>query len=413
MKASLKNSLFVGLATLGFVTFAGVNNADAAVTTNGFHALTGVPANSRNVSFTGQNALYNKPGTVSGKKEVVASTTTLKKLAASQNSKENFRAYGYTTTSRGSVYYKVVSYDGQYRGYIYGGKSVNNFGGGVSKFSTANETSVTSAEKSNTYVFAKPGTTNDGNSVTYVAPAYTQYKVGRKVMDTTDYKNDKLKVTKATTRTREGDRWLYVNDTTNSDVSGWIKSTGLKAYKSSGVNQTTVSRVFNYSKYDVAGQKTTGIISNISGLRLLYNSNVNFTNAVNTFNRDTSVKGDKSDVLSRSDLTAALKKDGLSTVYMKLTPTMLSRIPGGIVDNLDPTGVFMKFNIDTDALPANVHYGDNIRLSYSVEPHNLYVKSLKQSIIGDKNVNADGYYAIPMNNDIIRNIVSDLATIEF
>ena len=413
MKASLKNSLFVGLAALGFVTLAGATNASAAATSNGFHTLTGVQANNRNVTFTGTNALYNKPGTVAGKKEVVASTTTLKKLAASQDSKENFRAYGYTTTNRGSVYYKVVSYDGQYRGYIYGGKTLNTFGGGVSKYNTSTETEPTSAEKSTTYVFAKPGTTNDGNSVTYVAPAYTQYKIGRKVMDTTNYKSDKLTVSKAATRTREGDRWLYVNDAANPDVSGWIKATGLKAYKSDGVNQTTASMVFDYSKYDAAGQKTTGTISNMSGLRLLFNSNVNFTDAVNTFNRDTSVKGDKSDVLSRSALTSALKKDGLSTVYMKITPTLLPRIPGGILDHLDSTGIFMKFNIDTDALPSNVHYGDNIRLSYTVEPQNLYVKAPIQSIIADNTKNDDGYYAVPMNNDVIRKIVSDLATIEF
>ncbi|MGF7437164.1 GW dipeptide domain-containing protein [Lentilactobacillus senioris] len=413
MKSTLKNSLFVGLAALGFVTLAGAanaNNASAATTTNGFHQLTGVNANQRNVSFTGSNDLLSAPKYDS---KVVASTTTLRKLAASDNSKDNFRAYGYTVNSRGSVYYKIVSFDKQYRGWIYGGKTVNNFGGGVAKYTTSNETAATSTEKANTYVFAKPGTTNDGNSVTYVAPAYTQYKIGRKVMDTTDYKNDKLKVTKAATRTREGDRWLYVTDGAHPEVNGWIKSTGLKNYKSEGVNQTTASMVFNYSNYDVAGQKTTSTISNISGLRLLFNSNVNFTDAVNAFNRDASVKGNKSDILSRSDLLAALKKDGLSTVYMKITPTLLPRIPGGILDHLDNTGIFMKFNIDTDALPQNVHYGDNIRLSYTIEPQNLYVKAPIQTIIADNTKNSDGYYAVPMNNDVIRSIVSGLATIEF
>ncbi|WP_172187919.1 GW dipeptide domain-containing protein [Lentilactobacillus kribbianus] len=262
-------------------------------------------------------------------------------------------------------------------------------------------------------MFAHPGDTNDGNSVTYAAPAYTQYKVGRKVMDTTDYKNDKLTITKAATRTREGDRWVYVTDSTHPEVSSWIKSTGLKNYKSNGVNQTTASRVFNYSNYDVAGQKTTSTISNLSGLRLLYNSNVNFTNAINTFNRDTAVKGNKADILSQKDLLAALKKDGLTTVYMNLTPTLLKRIPGGILDNLDKTGIFIKFNLDKDALPKNVHYGDNIRLSYTVELQNIYVKEPNQTIIEDNTKNKDGYYAISMNNDVIRSIVSTIATMEF
>ncbi|WP_172188257.1 S-layer protein [Lentilactobacillus kribbianus] len=413
MKASLKNSLFVGLAALGFVTLAGATNASAAATSTGFHDLTGVKANDRNVTFTGKNAIYDKPGTVAGKKQVVASTTTLKKLSASQNSKENFRAYGYTTTDRGSVYYKVVSYDGQYRGYIYGGKKVNSFGGGVAQFATSKDASVNSTEKNKTFVFAHPGDTNDGNSVTYAAPAYTQYKIGRKVMDTTDYKNDKLTITKAATRTREGDRWVYVTDSTHPEVSGWIKSTGVKEYKSNGVNQTTASRVFNYSNYDVAGQKTTSTISNLSGLRLLFNSNVNFTNAINTFNRDTAVKGNKSDILSEDTLVSTLKKDGLTTVYMKITPTIIGRIPGGILDNMDTTGLFMKFNLDKDALPSNVHYGDNIRLSYTVEPQNLYVKAPNQTVIEDNTKNEDGYYAIPMNNDVIRSIVSTIATMEF
>ena len=73
----------------------------------------------------------------------------------------------------------------------------------------------------------------------------------------------------------------------------------------------------------------------------------------------------------------------------------------------------MKFNVDTDALPSNVHYGDNIRLSYTIEPQNLYVKAPIQSIIADNTKNDDGYYAVPMNNDVIRSIVSGLATIEF
>lgn len=98
---------------------------------------------------------------------------------------------------------------------------------------------------------------------------------------------------------------------------------------------------------------------------------------------------------------------------MKLTPTLLKKIPGGILDNLDKTGIFIKFNLDKDVLPKNVHYGDNIRLSYTVEPQNIYVKAPSQTIIEDNNKNEDGYYAISMNNDVIRSIVSTIATMEF
>ncbi|UDM32204.1 GW dipeptide domain-containing protein [Lentilactobacillus laojiaonis] len=412
MKSSLKNSLFIGLAALGFVAAAGSVNADAATTSNGFHNLT-TPASSRNVSLTGANAIYNKPGTIKGAKTVV-STTTAAKLASSTNSaKANFRAYGYTETSRGSVYYKVVNMDGSYRGYVYGGKTLNKYAGGVKSFATTKDASLTSDEKSTTYVFKTPGKENNGEELTYAAPMYTQYKLGRKIMDSTDYAKDKLKVTKAATRTREGDRWVYVEDADNSNVNGWIKASGLKAYNSEGVNQTTVSMVFNYSNYDQAGQKNTNAISNISGLRLLFNSNVNFTNSVNTFNRDTAVKGNKNDVLPKSKLVSTLEKDGLKTVYMKITPTLIPRLGGGIVDNLDSTGVFMKFNLDTDDLPNNVHYGDKLRLSYTIEPSVVYVKSAKQTLIDDKTQNADGYYPITVSNDIIADIINRIATNEF
>lgn len=413
MKSNLMSTLIMGSAVLGFTLAAEQINANAAkVTSNGFHALNSNP-NNRNVTFTGNNAVYNKPATLSGKKEVVISKATLSILAASTNSKNNFRAYGYTKTNLGSIYYKVVSFDGQYRGWVYGGKSVNKFSGGLKPFTTTVFSNPSSTESKQTYVFNNPGSQNDGTAVTYKAPMYTQYKIGRQVTDTTDFANDKLKITKAATRTREGDRWVYVTDSEHSEVNGWINAKGLKAYKSTGVNQTTVSMVFNYSNYDVAGQKTTNFISNTSGLSLLFNSNVNFTNAVNTFNRDTDVKGNKSDVLAKDDLVNTLTKDGLASVYMKITPTLIPRIGGGILDNLDTTGLFMKFNLDTDALPSVVHYGDNIRLSYTIEPSFIYVKAPEQSIIDDQTKNEDGYYSIVISNDLIREIIDLIATNEF
>lgn len=236
MTSNLKKSLFVSLAALGFIAAAGTATAQSAnaksyarVTSN--QKMTSAPT-SRNVNFTGSNALYTKAGTLRGAKKV-ASTTTVRKLANSKNSQNNIRAYRVATTNRGSVYYKVVTYDGAYRGWIYGRKVQSVFGGGVTSFDTfknQNLSSLTDTQQKATYKIASPGTANDGKTVTYKQPAWTQYKVGRAITDSSPYANNTFKIDQVGTRTREGDQWVHITDTgnANSPANGWILYSGLK-----------------------------------------------------------------------------------------------------------------------------------------------------------------------------------------
>ncbi|MCM6799412.1 S-layer protein [Levilactobacillus brevis] len=224
MRSSFAKSIYFGAAVLGLVGLSAVTtttaSAKSAAKVTSSKALT-TDANTRNVTFTGTNALYSKPGTVKGAK-VVATTTTVKHLAASKNSQDNLRAYRVAKTNRGSIYYKVVSYNKVYRGWVYGGKSDTAFAGGLTSYDTFKEGTLTADQKTGTYKLANPGKTEAG--LTYKQPAWTQYKIGKTIADTTAYKDATFSVDKVGTRTREGDTWVHVvnQNTADTKADGWI-----------------------------------------------------------------------------------------------------------------------------------------------------------------------------------------------
>lgn len=222
MRVDLAKSVYLGLAALSLGAVTSVSTTASAkskayVVSNS--TMTSDPT-TRNVELTGSNAIYTKPGTAAGAR-VVASKYTAGNWANSKSSADYFRAYRVVTTNRGSVYYKVVSMSGHYRGYIYGGNSTSTFAGGVQPAKT-----MTAADlpTSKTATFANPGTKN----VTWAAPKYTQYKSTKMVKSTTPYAKDTLTITKAATKTREGWLYYYVEDAQNPQVNGWIFSDALK-----------------------------------------------------------------------------------------------------------------------------------------------------------------------------------------
>lgn len=117
MIVKLKSSIFISAVALGILGVSCVApsaHASAPKALTAEHPLTGSPAN-HNVTFTGTSALYSKPPVGKGA-HVVAGKATLKQLASSKSSADNFAADRQATAKNGAVYYKVTSFDGQYHG---------------------------------------------------------------------------------------------------------------------------------------------------------------------------------------------------------------------------------------------------------------------------------------------------------
>lgn len=304
MRSSFAKSIYVGAAVLGLAglsavttTTASAKSSAAKVTSS--KALT-TDATTRNVTFTGTNALYSKPGTVKGAK-VVATTTTAKNLSKSTTSHENFRAYRVAKTNRGSIYYKVVSYNKAYRGWVYGGKSDTAFAGGLTSYDTFKEGTLTADQKSGTYKLANPGKTKAG--LTYKQPAWTQYKIGKTIADTTAYKDATFSVDKVGTRTREGDTWVHVvnQNTADTKADGWILLSNL-----------TQTNAFN------AASQVKVNINNLKGETLKsFNYNVG-TTATNTDAKDNTVYDTTAKPTKFTDDFAATVKNALAGTGYKV-----------------------------------------------------------------------------------------------
>ena len=237
MRSSIAKSIYVGAAVLGLAGLSAVTTTTASAksyaTAGSYTALT----KGQNVLVNGTNAIYSKPGTVKGAK-VVASKATVSKLAASKKSSDTFYAYGTKTTNRGSVYYKIVTMDKKYRGYIYGGKTAGTFAGGIKTTDTVT-TATTPARTAGYYL------KDVSNNTLWTAPKYTDINA-KKVSLYGVRTNDTFTVDKAQTKAKEGSLYYHVTDDQNKDVSGWI-------YAGKGYDTT----ITDNTKQDLGGLSLT------------------------------------------------------------------------------------------------------------------------------------------------------------
>ena len=248
MQSGLKKSLYLGLAALSFgavATLSTTANAKSYATAGAYTTLKTDPT-TRNVEATGTNALYTKPGTVKGAK-VVASKATMAKLASSKSSADYFRAYGVKTTNRGSVYYRVVTMNGKYRGYVYGGKSTTAFAGGIK---TANTTTSANLPSQVNNYYLKDVSKN----TIWTAPKNTQYHASKVSLYGVS-KSDKFSIDKAATKTREGSLYYHVTDTANSAISGWIYAGGLTTTTAATADNSVTIKYVD-SNYNQLGSAT-------------------------------------------------------------------------------------------------------------------------------------------------------------
>ncbi len=340
MQSSLKKSLYLGLAALSFASVAAVSTTASAKSyaTAGAYTTLTTDATKRNVQATGTNALYTKPGTVKGAK-VVASKATMATLASSKKSANYFRAYGVKTTNRGSVYYRVVTMDGKYRGYIYGGTSDTAFAGGIKSAETT--TTATNPTRTTGYYLK-----DVSKNTLWTAPHYTQYKAskvslyGAKTTDT-------FKVDQAATKTAEGSLYYHVTDNNNASISGWIYAgkgyvanatsqdlggLSLTMSDAAATNDNSVKVVYRdaTSKTQVG---TATWITNASGTKAGAAVDAAATNAAGTKLADFVTNSLPTGYTTSGTVTTASATYG-NTVYVDVTAAATSKVQL-VADNVD------------------------------------------------------------------------------
>lgn len=239
-KGIIMLSIMVGISVGGIITNKPAHaKKDATIT----KISTNLKESSSYMTFTGKNALYTKAATMQGAK-LVKSKAQLTQLAESKRGLDSFMWLRTATTNRGTVYFKVASFDYKIKGWIYAGRTTNyrlgliyyldeqhkNPAGGVADFHTMTDVAMTPEQKQSFYKLANPGTSSDGTAKVYslpfdVAPiTVTNFINMPNKKTSTPYKNDIFIIQKVVKNTRQGDVWYSVDDLNNDIMATFGKA---------------------------------------------------------------------------------------------------------------------------------------------------------------------------------------------
>ncbi|MEY2348740.1 surface layer protein SlpC [Lentilactobacillus buchneri] len=227
---TITSKLILGLGltlAIGAFTLTPTNTEAKSTTTVTSNQALVADGNSRNYLTTGTAPLYSKVPVYKSAK-VVTKAAVLKTLGTTADAGQTyFRGYRAAQTSNGDWYLKVVSFDKTYRGWIFAGTTdptinPSDVSGGLKATTTFQESTVPTYFANTTMYFTTP----KASTLTYVAPDYTQYKVGRNLSATADFYKDPLTVTKVGTKqnNRDGNAtYYYVTYAAHPQVNGWVK----------------------------------------------------------------------------------------------------------------------------------------------------------------------------------------------
>lgn len=241
---------------------------------------------------TGIVSIMNKPGKL-GNARVVASKTTMRRLANSDLPENVFHVYGMAKTNTGLYYAHVVTLSGKYRGWIYVGK--NDFQYSLDNITAPN--AGVKATKTLRYANLPSDVNVKISSALWTYPNYSRYNAKVINHKKSTYIKDKFVIKSAVYNTR-GWLYYYVQDTKKNSINGWIYNRSTHAIgkkDSSTQTPSSYTLVFKYNGQLVGTQivklsdlsvNNADPIVNATSVAKFIPSNYEVTAAANAINTD-------------------------------------------------------------------------------------------------------------------------------